>query len=149
MPLDSDIVVLRFEAGGWMAATTSTPKIYLIIELWYDLPDGAYDSDIYEVYGRGAIGAATFEDMAEMVCREKTVAFLRSRDFEGFARYVEPPENSKTAIKKWETELKPFGLNKNTEFKRDIKSYSDDELLAICEFFKLKFFVVKEVELFA
>lgn len=118
------------------------PKIYLIIELWYDSPNG-YKNELYEVFGRGPIGAATFREMAEMICQEKTLAFLRSDDFDGFGPYADSPES-----KEEQTTLFKFGLKKDLEFKKNYKP-SDDDLLAICDFFDLQFFVVKEVDLFA
>lgn len=118
------------------------PKIYLIIELWYDMPND-YNSSIYEVYGRGPIGAATFKEMAEMICQEKTLAFLRGDDFDGFERYADGPENKEEQVT-----LFRLGLKKDLGFRKDYKP-SDDDLLAICDFFDLEFFKVKEVDLFA
>lgn len=118
------------------------PKIYLIIELWYDLPNN-YNTTIYEVYGRGPIGAATFKEMAEMICQEKTLAFLRGAEFDGFSLYADGPAN-----KEEQATLFKFGIKKDLEFKKNYKP-SDDDLLAICDFFDLQFFVVKEVDLFA
>lgn len=118
------------------------PKIYLIMELWYDLPND-YNGSIYEVYGRGPIGAATFREMAEMICREKTLQFLRSDDFGGFNLYADVPGN-----KEKRAELFGLGLTKDLVFKKR-HTPSDEDLLGICDFFDIQFFVVKEVDLFA
>jgi len=121
-------------------------KIWIVSEYGWEFDDSKYYKPEY--YGSTPQLAFTIPELAQKICNEKNVQFVRNN--RGFSGYIEPDDVAYNLECEIDFFCEHYGLDPmDLSFKKDINEVSDAEILRIIAEIGISFYEVVSVELLA